>query len=187
MLSVLRHLTNACMDLFLEQERVEKLLDIVMENSFNFITAQVKAGAHCIGIGDAACSQIGPDLYDQYFYTRERMLIEHIHHLGALAKLHICGDTTAILPQMIRTGADIVDVDHLVKDMTPFARLLGEKQVLCGNADPVSVVQNGDETLIRKTVQRCYEESAGRCITSAGCEITPETSIEHLQYFNWLG
>ena len=37
MLAVLRGLTNACIDLLTEQERVEKLLDIVMQNSINFI------------------------------------------------------------------------------------------------------------------------------------------------------
>ena len=180
MLAVMRGMSNACTDLLMESERVEKLLEPIMENSLNFITAQVAAGAHCIGIGDAACSQIGPDLYHHYFFEREKLLVDHIHSLGALAKLHICGDTTPILPEMIRTGADIVDVDHLVINMAPFSNILSKSQVLCGNADPVSVVQNAEEMTIRRTVARCFDESGGRCITSAGCEITPDTSIPNL-------
>jgi len=40
-----------------------------------------------IGIGDAFCSQIGPELYQHFAFTRQRKLVEHIHSEGAIAKL----------------------------------------------------------------------------------------------------
>ena len=180
----LRGLGSACMDFYDNPAQLEKALDIIVEFSIDFATAQVKAGANCIGMGDAACSQIGPQLYGEFIWEREKIVIDHIRSLGALAKLHICGNTTSILDKMIATGADIVDIDHLVEDMGPFAEMLRPDQVLSGKSDPVSVLQNGSEKEIAESVAACSEEAKGRCIISAGCEITPDTSIENMKAFS---
>ncbi|UCE17203.1 MAG: uroporphyrinogen decarboxylase family protein [Gemmatimonadota bacterium] len=179
----LRGLSNACLDLIEYPDTVRSVSDIIMELAVPWITAQIRAGAHCIGIGDAACSQIGPQYYLQFFFERQKILVEHIHSLGALAKLHICGDTTHILPDVIKTGVDIIDVDHLVPSMADYVPLLGEMQVLCGNSDPVSVIQNGNKNVITESVFDCYRQTCGRGIVSAGCEITPETPLENFRCF----
>ena len=85
----LRGATNGSMDFYLDPVSMEKTLDIILESSLEFITLQVKAGAHCIGIGDSFCSQIGPAHYRKFAFGREKVMVEHIHSLGALAKLHI--------------------------------------------------------------------------------------------------
>lgn len=175
----LRGLADACMDLYDYEKEVTLALDVIMENALRLIKAQVEAGAHCIGLGDAACSKISPDFYRHYVAGRERELVEYTHSMGAMVKLHICGNTTAILPDMIATGADIVDVDHLVADMSQFVPLLGEHQVLSGNSDPVEVIMRGTKEDIYASVEECRLQSGGRCITSAGCEIPMETSIEN--------
>jgi MtaA/CmuA family methyltransferase len=179
----IRGLSEACTDLYDHPSMVNRAADIIIENALQFITAQVRAGAHCIGIGDSACSVIGPKLYREFFFERERILVEHIHAQGALAKLHICGNTTAILPDMIKTGTDIIDVDHLVPSMEPFISLLSDHQVLSGNSDPVNVIQNGDKEAIFNSIRACFKQTRGRGIISAGCEITPETSIENFTFY----
>lgn len=180
----LRGLGNACMDFYDNPSMMEKAMDIIVDFSIDFVTEQVKAGANCIGVGDAACSQIGPQLYRQFIWEREKIVIDHIRSLGVLAKLHICGNTTSILKDMIATGSDIVDIDHLVEDMGPFCEHLGPGQVLSGKSDPVSVIQNGSEKKIIESVAACSAEAKGRCIISAGCEITPETSINNMKAFS---
>lgn len=179
----LRHASNASVDFLLEPDSVQKAIDVIVDSAIGFIELQVKAGAHCIGIGDAFCSQIGPELYYQYAFKKEKILVDFIHSIGAIAKLHICGDTSAILTGMIETGADIIDIDHLVKDMSSYTPLLKKHQVFCGKSDPVTVIQNGSEEIIRNSVLNDYESSSGRCIVSAGCEITPGTSIKQMKFF----
>jgi uroporphyrinogen-III decarboxylase len=150
----------------------------------NFASLQIKAGAHCIGIGDAFCSQIGPELYDQYAFERQKKLVDYIHLEGCLVKLHICGNTESILKQMILTGADIVDIDHLVPTMGEFISLLNRHQVFCGKSDPVTVIQDGSYETIKKSVSADSTDSSGRCIISAGCEITPGTTVENMRAFS---
>ncbi|TAL74126.1 MAG: hypothetical protein EPN88_04065, partial [Bacteroidetes bacterium] len=179
----LRKATEASIDFCLDPASVEKTMDTIVESAIEFITLQIKEGAHCIGIGDSFGSQIGPDMYNQFAFNREKQLVDHIHNMGALAKLHICGNTEAILPSIIKTGADIIDIDHLVPSMSVFKSLLGPGQVFCGKANPVSIIQDGTPEIIRQSVIDDSREAQGRCIVSAGCEITPGTSIENMHAF----
>lgn len=177
----LRGVSEAAMDFLDDPEACLRAIEVIVASALDFITLQVEAGAHCIGIGDAFCSQIGPTLYRQFGFPGERRMVEHIHRLGALAKLHICGNTAPILNDMIATGADIIDVDHLVPDMAPFAAGLAPGQVLCGKTDPVSLVRNGTPAQIAASVRACHAEAGGRVIVSAGCEVPPDTPAANLR------
>jgi MtaA/CmuA family methyltransferase len=179
----LRKASNASVDFLTEPEAVARTMDIIIESALDFISLQINAGAHCIGIGDAFCSQIGPDLYKLLAFERQKILVDHIQNKGALAKLHICGNTESILPFMISTGADIIDIDHLVPSMAAFSVLLRPNQVFSGKADPVTIIQNGNSELIKMSVFNDLKETGNRCIISAGCEITPETSVENMREY----
>jgi len=179
----IRDLSAACMDMYEHPEKVKLALNIMTESAVGFITAQVKAGAHCIGIGDAVCSLISPELYQEFIFPLEKALIDHTHSLNARVKLHICGNTTAILPVMIKTGADIVDIDHLVTSMGDFMSLFSAKQVPSGNSDPVSIISDGTKETILESVIQCFKATNGRGIVSAGCEIPPDTSIDNFSAY----
>lgn len=179
----LRGATDASIDFLTEPDDVEKTMDVITESAKRFISLQIKAGAHCIGIGDAFCSQIGPELYYQFAFAREKAIVEHIHNEGAIAKLHICGNTESILSGMIKTGADIIDIDHLVPSLAGFTPLLSARQVFSGKSDPVSVIQSGTAEDIIRSVVSDFCDSGKRCIVSAGCEITPGTTVENMNRF----
>ncbi|MRR19460.1 hypothetical protein EG827_04640 [bacterium] len=182
----IRDINLAMTDLYEYPDRVHRALDIITESAMDFITLQVRAGAHCIGIGDSVCSLISPELYNEFCFEREKALADHIHSLGAYAKIHICGNISAILPDVIRTGADIIDIDHRTGPVTEAVRLLSSGQVFSGKSDPVSVIQDGSEQEIRESTLSFFREAAGRCIISAGCEVTPGTKNENLMFFGSL-
>lgn len=176
----LRGMGDAFLDFYDSPEKVKKAIEIILENAKKFITLQIKAGANCIGIGDAACSQTGRELYLEFGFEGEKMLVEHVQSLGAVAKLHICGNTSAIIPDMIKTRANIIDIDHLVKDMSPFVELLGDSQVFCGNIDPVSIIQNSSLENIKEACRKALLSAKNKLILSGGCEITPATDYDNL-------
>ncbi len=177
----LRGVSEAAMDFLDDPDACGQAMDAIVDGALEFITLQVEAGAHCIGIGDAFCSQIGPVLYRELAWAREKRMIDHIHSLGARAKLHICGNTAPILSDMIATGADIIDIDHLVPDMSLFVNDLAPNQVFSGKTDPVSIIRNGTPGEIAASVRACRAEARGRVIVSAGCEIPPDTSAANLR------
>jgi MtaA/CmuA family methyltransferase len=176
----LRDLSAACMDMYENPEKLKIALDIITQNAMKFAEAQVKAGAHCIGMGDAVCSLISPDLYQEFVFPREKAIVDHVHSLGARVKLHICGNTSGILPDMIKTGADIVDIDHLVGSMSDYMELFTVNQVPSGNSNPVSVIRDGNYLSIEDSVRQCWIDTNGRGIVSAGCEVPPDTPYENM-------
>jgi uroporphyrinogen-III decarboxylase len=85
---------------------------------------------------------------------------------------------------MIKTGADIIDIDHLVPSMEKYTVLLAPYQVFSGKSDPVTVIQDGNYNSILQSVTSDHLQTNKRCIISAGCEITPGTSIENMTIFS---
>lgn len=182
----IRDINLAMTDLYEYPDMVHRALDILTESAMGFITAQVRAGAHCIGIGDSVCSLISPELYNEFCLGRQKALVEHIHSQGAYAKIHICGNISAILPSVINTGANIIDIDHRTGSVKEAVKLLSPGQVFAGKCDPVSVLQDGGEERIRENSFSFFREAASRAILSAGCEVTPGTAEDQLKYFGGL-
>ena len=112
------------------------------EVAIAFAKAQVAAGADIIGLGDAIASQVSPKTYRQFALPYEQRIFAAVHEMGALARLHICGNTSRILADMAQSGADIIDVDWMV-DMGQAAAIFGDRAAVCGNQDPVAVMLNG--------------------------------------------
>ena len=176
----LRGLGNACMDFYDHPEMVRDVFLVMMDNAKRWGRLQVEAGAVCMSIGDAVCSQIGPVLYDEFVLDIHRELTEYYHSLGIVVKIHICGDTSSILPSLIKSGADIIDIDHMVQNIGQFIPLLSRHQVFCGNLDPVSVLRNGTPVDVYTKAIEWIRATEGRGIISGGCEITPDTTDENL-------
>jgi MtaA/CmuA family methyltransferase len=178
----LRGMGNIMIDLYENMNFIKDMVDIVIEVEKQFALEQIKVGAHFIGIGDAACSLIAPEMYKEYFMLKEKELVDFIHLNGAKVKLHICGNTTNHVKYMVETGADIIDIDWMVP-VKESIQYLKKGQVLCGNPDPVSIIMNGTKEKIVETSKKCVKDGDGRLILSAGCEITRDTPHENFETF----
>ena len=156
------------------------LSDIVVD----FGLSQLQAGAPMIGAGDAAASLISPGQYREFALPYEQMVVDAMHSAGGLVKLHICGNTTHLLPDMIRTRADLFNVDHLV-DFHKACSIYGREQ-LCfkGNLDPVADLMQATPAQCRDKCLDRFQAAAGlRYMLSPGCEVPAETSDEVFRAF----
>lgn len=167
------------LDLFDRPDWLHELLEICVEVEIAFAKAQVEAGADIIGLGDAIASQISPGQYQEFALPYEQRIFAAVHEMGALARLHICGDTTHLLPLMPESGADIIDLDWMV-DIGAAAEMYGDEPVLCGNFDPVAVMLQGTPDQVREATLSCLRRGGERVISAAGCEIPDGTPHENL-------
>jgi MtaA/CmuA family methyltransferase len=175
----LRGVSALMIDLVDRPEWVTGLLEHVVEVEITFAQAQVSAGADIIGLGDAVASQISRRAYRRFALPYEQRIFAAIHEMGALARLHICGDTTHILADMAETGADIIDIDWMV-DMSRAAATFGPHQSVCGNQDPVAVMLQGTPEMVRAATIACMSAGGPRSISTAGCEIPDRTPHANL-------
>lgn len=175
----LRSPNEIMMDVVLRPEWVDELLEICTEVAIAFARAQIEAGADIIGLGDAVGSLVSPDMYRRFAQPYEQRIFAAVHEMGAVARLHICGDTNRILSDMVDTGADIVDLDWMV-DMEAAGSQFGNTVSFCGNFDPVVVMLQGTPEEVYEATQHCIAIGGPHSISNAGCEIPMNTPHANL-------
>jgi MtaA/CmuA family methyltransferase len=174
-----RGMSQLMTDLYDRPEWVHDLLETCVEAEIAFARAQVAAGAGIIGLGDAVASQVSPRAYREFALPYEQRIFGAVHEMGALARLHICGNTSRLVADMCQSGADIIDLDWMV-DMRRAAAIMGDTAAPCGNHDPVAVMLSGTPEEVRAAVRAELEAGGPRCISMAGCEIPDATPYANL-------
>ena len=175
----LRGVNALLLDLYDRPDWVRDLLELCVEVEIAFARAQIEAGADIIGLGDSIASQISPEMYCAFALPYEQRIFAAVHEMGALARLHICGNTTRILPYMAQSGADIIDLEWMV-DLERAAQIFGDYPVTCGNFDPVAVMLQGTPEQVYAAVWHCLEVGGPRTFSAASCEIPKDTPHENL-------
>lgn len=175
----LRGVNNILLDLYLNPEWLKDLLETCVEVAVAFARAQVAAGADMIGMGDAVASLISPVMYREFALPYEQRVFAAVKEQGALARLHICGNTSHILADMVETGADIIDLDWMV-NFGQAAAVFRDGPAACGNFNPVAVMQQGTPEQVRQATLDCLRLGGSRSFSAAGCEIpdgTPHVNL----------
>jgi len=176
----LRGINRLMMDFFDDPEFIADLMDLVTENAIGFARAQIAAGAKIIGIGDAASSLIGPELYTTFSLPRTRRCVDAIHDAGGLVRLHICGTTEPLAESWKDLGVDMIDIDA-GNSMAAVRSALGDEgAVLAGNLDPVREVRDSHPGAIMERLEACRTASLPRYIVGAGCEIPRDCPGDNL-------
>lgn len=176
----LRGINTLMLDFFEAPDFVHDLFDFTVELGLRFARAQADAGVDLMGIGDAAASLVGPQIYEEFVFPHEKKLVEGLHAMGVAVRLHICGDTRSILENLGRLGCEIVDLDSIVP-FTEARKAMGPRQVLLGNLDPVALLHNGTPGAVHDAIAQCHHHAGQPYIVGAGCEIPRGTPTENLR------
>ena len=164
---------------------VEALMERCAEYQFAYACALAKAGADMLSGGDSPAGLISPSLYTQIVQPVEARAVRRLKAAtGKPVSLHICGNATRLLAGMAATGADVLEIDHLV-DLREACRMVGPNVALWGNLDPVRVLAQGTASDVRRAVNDALKavKSAGhsRYVLSSGCTLAMETPAENLE------
>lgn len=162
---------------------VHDLTEITAAASVRYAEANVDAGVDVVVVSDptASLSLISPKMFDTFAAPRIKQVLDAAADKGAVISLHVCGQTTPILELMCDTGAQILEVDHLV-DLGEAKQKVGHRVCLQGNINPADPLFTGTPEAVDRAVQRCLEQAAagGRFILSSGCEIPPLAPIANI-------
>ena len=180
--SDLRGINESLMDILINEELFHQLLEKCTQEAIWCAKAQIEAGAHIIGMGDAAASLISRDLYKEVVFPYEKQIVAAIKEAGGIARLHICGDINHLLEDIVMLELNIIDIDWMV-DMKRTVEIFDGVSVVNGNVDPVAIMLNGTVSDVKNAVRRCRIESKGKACISAGCEIPKYTPQENMLAF----
>ena len=96
------------------RENVFALLEYCAEATSQFIRLMAETGAHMISNGDspAGPEMVSPQMYREFALPYEKKMADEAHAVGLPYVLHICGDTTPILDDIVHSGADGIELDY---------------------------------------------------------------------------
>jgi uroporphyrinogen decarboxylase len=162
---------------------VHDLLEYCSEVVCDMIRLMAQTGADMVSNGDspAGPAMISPAMYAEYALPYEKRCVDEAHRHGLPYGLHICGDTTLILEDMLETGTDAVELDYLT-DIERAHRVCRDRVCFIGNIDPSGVLALGTVDEVERatrTLLRVYADSP-RFILNAGCALprtTPEKNV----------
>jgi len=161
-----------------------QILTFMQDCVIDYGLSQIGTGAEMLGVGDSAASLLSPTLYREFALPYEQRVCEAFHDAGTLVKLHICGNTTLLLPDMIASGADLFNVDHLV-DFDLACEAYSEAGVCFkGNLNPVTDFMDVTPEECRTRCLRLLERAKRhKYMLSGGCDIPAAVTDEVFEAF----
>ena len=177
--SDLRGINTLMLDFADDPVFVRDLFEFVVDLAIRFGRAQAEAGADVMGIGDPAASLVGPKLYRDFVFPYEKRLVDGLHAAGLKVRLHICGNTKRILPEIGQLGCDLIDIDSAVKVADARAQI-GLGPALVGGIDPVRVLQMARPEEVTAALAACQQAAGPGYIAGAGCEVPRGTPHENM-------
>lgn len=165
---------------------VERLLDYAADQVVTYGRALLDAGAHVTMMGESLAGPdvCGPDLYRRFALPYERRVIQTLAAEGGSMGMHICGDATRIVGDMVDTGAPFLQVDHKI-DHEAAARAVRGQTTLIGTVDPSGTLARGTPEDVTDAARAVMEVLApnGRFMLAPGCALpydTPAVNVEAL-------
>ncbi len=161
-----------------------RLLNFLTSIVIEFCRLQLEAGAPMIGAGDAAASLISPAMYREFALPYEQRVCAAVHAAGGLVKLHICGNTRRLLTDMVTSGADLFNVDHLVEFSLACEVYGAANKCFKGNLNPVAdMLQATPELCDQLARERLRLADGRRYMLSPGCEVPSGVDVEVVRAF----
>ena len=181
---LLRGMEQFMMDILIEdQALIEKVLDYTRRACAVFAKAQKDAGAHITSIGDALAGPalIAPETYRKLAWEPEKRLTREVRDYDIPFSIHICGDTTEIIDDMGKTGADVLELDWKV-DMGNARKVLPAGTVIMGNIDPSDPLVLGSPGQVDEKARKIINATGGRgLILSSGCAMGRNTPADNMR------
>jgi uroporphyrinogen decarboxylase len=157
----------------------DQLLGKLVAVAGEYAAEQVRAGADVIQIFDSWVGCLSVEDYRRYVLPRSTELVHSLQKSGAPI-IYFGTETTALLPAMRETGAEVIGLDWRVP-LDEGWRILGQGSAVQGNLDPVLLFADWNELSSR--ARDILQRAAGRPghIFNLGHGILPETPVENVK------
>ena len=170
-----------------EPEQMVKVFEFVTEAQFKLAKVFMDDG-FTISTSDpvASCSVISPKVYHKYAKPYEQKFAQKCSTIsGKPMGIHICGNTTKILDDVIDAGFVSFSLDNRV-DLAVAKDKIGDKAYLSGNVDPVEIMLLGNEEDVVRAVHNCYRkawDSPKGFAISTGCDLCYGTPLNNTKIY----
>jgi [methyl-Co(III) methanol-specific corrinoid protein]:coenzyme M methyltransferase len=162
---------------FKKKDLVSKLLDQLADVLIRIIKIYREAGADYITVREMGA---GPDILSpRMFESLVRPPLKKIFdNIESPKILHICGDTNAIVDQMILCGADAISVEKK-NNVAETRKKLGPDVMIFGELDAYGVLSMGKPDDVDKAVKEAIDRGVNA--VWPGCDMWPMVPKENME------
>ncbi len=158
-----------------------KIIDVLVENSIEYLLGQLAAGADALQIFDTWAGVLPPREFQRWSVEPTRRIVEGVRAKAPNAKIiGFPRGAGAQLPMYVgRTGVDGVSIDWTA-DPSLIRERVQNHVAVQGNLDPLALIAGG-AALDRAVDDALANYASGRYIFNLGHGIQPETPIAHVE------
>lgn len=156
----------------------DELMRKIVAVTSEYASEQVRAGADVIQVFDSWVGCLSVQDFRQYVLPRTTELVAKLQKTG-VPVIYFGTDSTALLPSMKQTGADVIGIDWRIP-LDDGWRSLQFKGAVQGNLDPVVLFASWNE--VRSRAEDVLNRASGRTghIFNLGHGILPETPVDNV-------
>lgn len=157
------------------------IVDVLVENSIEYLLGQLRAGADCLQIFDTWAGVLPPREFARWSVEPARRIVAGVRKQVPDAKIiGFPRGAGGMLPAYVEaTGVDAVSIDWAAEPSMIRERVQGRVAVQ-GNLDPLALITGG--AALDRAVDDVLENfGQGRLIFNLGHGILPETPIAHVE------
>lgn len=157
------------------------IIDVLVENSIDYLVGQLKAGADCLQIFDTWAGVLPPREFARWSIEPTRRIVAGVRQQVPGARIiGFPRGAGGMLPAYIeQTGVDAVSIDWATEPSMIRERVQSRVAVQ-GNLDPLALITGG--AALDRAVDDVLENfGKGRMIFNLGHGILPETPIAHVE------
>lgn len=158
------------------------LFDRIAEAIGQYLVAQVEAGCDAVQIFDSWGGELGPDDFEIWSLPYVQRLVQRVKASHPEVPVIYFGTgMSTLLPQMKRTGADVIGLDWRIR-IDDARRILGDDVAVQGNLDPTALFLPKEE--ITRRVEEILRRNGGRPghVFNLGHGVTPPTDPEAVRH-----
>ena len=158
-----------------------EIVDVLVENSIQYLLGQLEAGADALQIFDTWAGVLPPREFERWSIEPTRRIVEGVRAKVPGAKIiGFPRGAGALLPTYVgSTGVDAVSIDWTAEPSLIRERVQSRVAVQ-GNLDPLALIAGG-AALDRAIDDVLASYAGGRLVFNLGHGILPETPIAHVE------
>ena len=153
--ALLYGLTETMMLIYTDPKLLRDTCDFFVELQKMWGTAQIKAGAHAIWLGDcnAMSNLISPQQYKEFAFEPCKKITTAYREAGGLTFLHNSEESVPHIELETQLGVSAISVGPGI-DIAKAKETVKDKTCLLGNLDPINVLMNGTPEQVAKETER---------------------------------
>ena len=173
--------TTIFMDMYDDEEYVDKLLSYATDVAIAVSDYYIDAGMDILGAVDPLVSQISPDAFTRFLDGPYRRYFDHIRSRGVFSSFFVCGDATKNLEPMSLTGPDCLSVDENIN--LAAAKKITDKHniVISGNLQLTIVMLLGNQKDNQKAAIELIDQMGlQNFILAPGCDMPFDVPVANI-------